>query len=158
MGTEVIAPHILNLDTRQKYVDRFTTQSLYLHKYSPNFPLAWKLSGPQSRPKRYEGANNMSPLPRFVPWFRGCPVWAPYRLSYQFSCYISSITLLNESLARVQAIYTQCHFLQLSSSIVAGSVFKLHRHRSRVFLHHSILSVASGSIILLSAWYKRSGS
>jgi hypothetical protein len=58
-----IAPHILELGTRWRWVVNFTPRPLYLQGKSPWYPLDRRLGGPQSRSGRGGEAKNSQPLP-----------------------------------------------------------------------------------------------
>jgi hypothetical protein len=52
LGSGGIAPRILDLGTRQRWVVSFTSWSLYPQGKSPSYPLDRRLGGPQSRSGR----------------------------------------------------------------------------------------------------------
>jgi hypothetical protein len=58
-----IAPRILDLDTRWKWVVSFTPQPLYRQGKSPRYPLDRRLGGPQSRSGRGGEEKNFQPPP-----------------------------------------------------------------------------------------------
>jgi len=61
-GSEGIAPRILHLDTRRRWVVTFTLWPLYAQRKSPCYPLARRLAGPQSR---CEECNRLWPVCAF---------------------------------------------------------------------------------------------
>jgi hypothetical protein len=62
-GNEGIAPRILDLRTRWRWVVNFTPQLLYPQGKSPWYPLDRRLGGPQSRFGRCGEERNSQPLP-----------------------------------------------------------------------------------------------
>jgi hypothetical protein len=62
-----IAPRILNLGTRWRWVVRFTPRPLYPQGKSPWYPLHRRLGGKQSRSGRGGEEKNSHPLPRLDP-------------------------------------------------------------------------------------------
>jgi hypothetical protein len=62
LGSECIAPRILDLGTRWKWALSFNPRGK-----SPWYPLEWRLGGPQSRSERGGEEENSQPLPRLEP-------------------------------------------------------------------------------------------
>jgi hypothetical protein len=58
-----IAPRILDLGTRWRWVVSFTPQPLYPQGRSPWYPLDTRLGGPQSRSGRGGEEKNSQPVP-----------------------------------------------------------------------------------------------
>jgi hypothetical protein len=61
MKSRHIAPHILNLSTRKKTVDNFTSSLLYFEKRN-QYPLNTRLGGTQSWSGLSGGEKNLLPL------------------------------------------------------------------------------------------------
>jgi hypothetical protein len=76
-GSGCIAPRILDLGTRWRWVVSFTPRQLYSQGKSPWFPLDRRLGGPQSHSGR-EGEEKNSPPP-LNPW---TPIVQPVAQSY----------------------------------------------------------------------------
>jgi hypothetical protein len=66
-GSGGIAPRILDLGTRWRWVVSFTARPLYFRGKSPWYPLNWTLGGPQSRFGRGGGEKNSQPPPGIEP-------------------------------------------------------------------------------------------
>jgi hypothetical protein len=66
-GSGGIAPHILELSTRWRWVVTFTLRSLYPQGKSPCYPLDRRLGGLQSRCGRGGKEKNLQPLPGLQP-------------------------------------------------------------------------------------------
>jgi hypothetical protein len=62
-----IAPLILDLGTRRRWVVSFTPRLLYPQGNSPRYPLDRRLGGPQSRSGRGGEEKNSQPLPGLEP-------------------------------------------------------------------------------------------
>jgi hypothetical protein len=86
-GSGCIAPLILELGTRWRWVVSFTPRPLYPQGKSPWYPLDRGLGGPQSSSGRGGEEKNSHPLPGFEPWNPDRPARSPklYRLSYHGS-------------------------------------------------------------------------
>jgi hypothetical protein len=67
LGVEVLAPRILNLGTRWKWVVSFTPWPLYLQWKRPWYPLDRRLGGSQIRSGRGGEEKNSQPLPVLEP-------------------------------------------------------------------------------------------
>jgi hypothetical protein len=76
-GSEGIAPRILDLGTKWRWVVSFTPRPLYSQEKSPWYPLDKKLDGPQSRSGSSGEEKNYQPLPGLEP-----PIIQPVPLSY----------------------------------------------------------------------------
>jgi hypothetical protein len=61
-----IAPRILDLGTRWRWVVSFTPRPLCPQKKSPSYPLEW-VGGPQSRSGSGDEEKNSQPLPELEP-------------------------------------------------------------------------------------------
>jgi hypothetical protein len=79
-----IAPRILNLGTRWRWVVSFTPQPLYPQGKSPWYPLDKRLGGPQSRSGRGGEGKNSRPPSGIEPYNPNRPARNPalYRLRY----------------------------------------------------------------------------
>jgi hypothetical protein len=66
-GSVDVAPHILDLGTRLRWVVSFTHRPLYPPGKSHRYPLDRRLGGPQSRAGRGGEEKNSQPLPRLEP-------------------------------------------------------------------------------------------
>jgi hypothetical protein len=66
-GSEGIAPLILDLGTRWRWVVSFTTRLLYPQGNSPRYPLDRRLGRPQSRSGRGGEQKNSQPLTGLEP-------------------------------------------------------------------------------------------
>jgi hypothetical protein len=66
-GSVDIAPRILDLGTRWRWVVSFTPRPLYPQGKSPRYPLDRRLGGPQSRSGRSGEEKNSKPLPGLEP-------------------------------------------------------------------------------------------
>jgi hypothetical protein len=67
LGSGSIAPLILDLGTRWRWVASFTPRPLYPQGKSPSYPLARRLGGPQSRSGRSDEEKSSQPLPGLEP-------------------------------------------------------------------------------------------
>jgi hypothetical protein len=67
MGIGGIAPLILDLGTRWRWVVSLTPRPLYPQRESPWYPLDRRLGGPQSLSGRGGGEKNSQPLPGLDP-------------------------------------------------------------------------------------------
>jgi hypothetical protein len=67
MGGEDIAPRILNLGTRWRWMVSFTPRPLYPQGNSPWYPLDRRQGGPQSRPGHGGEEKNSQPPPGIEP-------------------------------------------------------------------------------------------
>jgi hypothetical protein len=83
-GSGGIAPHILDLGTRWRWMVSFTSRQLYLQGKNPLYPLDRRLGGPQSRSGRGGEEKNSQPLPGLNP-DRQARSPALYRLSHHGS-------------------------------------------------------------------------
>jgi hypothetical protein len=95
-GSGGIAPRILDLGTRWRWVVSFTHRPLYLQGKIPWYPLDRRLGGPQSRSGRGGEEKNSQPPPGIEPYNPDRPARssALYRLSYHGS----ALKYENESL------------------------------------------------------------
>jgi hypothetical protein len=66
-GSGGIAPRILDLGTRWRWVVRFTPRPLYPQRKRPGYPLDRRLGGPQSRSGCGGEEKNSQPLSGFEP-------------------------------------------------------------------------------------------
>jgi hypothetical protein len=66
-GNESIAPRILDLGTRWRWVVSFTPRLLYPRGKIPGYPLDRRLGGPQCRSGRGGEEKNSQPLPGLEP-------------------------------------------------------------------------------------------
>jgi hypothetical protein len=66
-GSGGVAPRILDLGTRWRWVVSFTPRPLYPQGNSPSYPLERKLDGSQSRSGRGGEEKNSQPLPGIEP-------------------------------------------------------------------------------------------
>jgi hypothetical protein len=66
-GSGGIAPRILYLGTRWRWMVSFTPRPLYSQGNNPCYLLNRSLGGPQSRSGRDDGENNSQPLPGLEP-------------------------------------------------------------------------------------------
>jgi hypothetical protein len=87
VGGGVIAPRIVDLGTRWRWVVSFTPQPLYPQVKSSWYTLDRRLGGPQSRSGRGGEEKNSQPPPGIEPYNTDRPVRSPalYRLSYHGS-------------------------------------------------------------------------
>jgi hypothetical protein len=87
MGEWGIAPRILDLGTRWRWVVSFTPRPLYLPGKNPLYPLDRRLGGPHSRSGRGGEEKNSQPPPGIEPENPNRPARSPalYRLSYHGS-------------------------------------------------------------------------
>jgi len=60
-GGRGIAPRILDLGTKRRWVVSFTLRSLYIRGKSPRYPLDRRLGGPQNRSECGEEKNSQPP-------------------------------------------------------------------------------------------------
>jgi hypothetical protein len=67
LGSRSIAPRILHLGTRWRWVVSFTARPLYSQRKSPCYQLDRRLGGPQSRSVRSGEEKNSQPLPGLEP-------------------------------------------------------------------------------------------
>jgi hypothetical protein len=74
-GSGSIAPHVLDLGTRWRWVVSFTSRPLYPQGKNPWYPLNRRLGGPQSRSGRGGEEKNSQPLPGLEP--SDHPTWSP---------------------------------------------------------------------------------
>jgi hypothetical protein len=84
-GSGDIAPRILDLGTRWRWVVSFTPRPLYPQETSPWYPLDRRLGEPQSLSGRGDEEKNSQSLPGFEPRSSDCTVHSQplYRLSFQ---------------------------------------------------------------------------
>jgi hypothetical protein len=66
-GSEGIAPRILDLGTRWRWVVSFTPRPFYLQEKSPWYPLDRRLGGGQSQSGHGSEKKNSQPLPGLKP-------------------------------------------------------------------------------------------
>jgi hypothetical protein len=66
-GSGGVAPRILDVGTRLRWVLSFTHRPLYPQAKSPWYPLDTRLGGPQSRSGRGDEEQNFQPLPGLEP-------------------------------------------------------------------------------------------
>jgi hypothetical protein len=66
-GSGGVAPRILDLGTRLRWVVNFTPRLLYPQGKSPRYPLDRRLGGPQSRSRRGVEEENSQHLPEIEP-------------------------------------------------------------------------------------------
>jgi hypothetical protein len=66
-GSGGVAPRIINLNTRWKWMVSFTPRPLCTQGKSPWYPLDRRLGGPQSRSGRGGEEKNSEPLPGLLP-------------------------------------------------------------------------------------------
>jgi hypothetical protein len=66
-GSWGVAPRILDLGTRWRWVVSFTPWPLYLQRKSPWYPFDRRLAGPQSRSGRVGEEKNSQPPPGIEP-------------------------------------------------------------------------------------------
>jgi hypothetical protein len=97
-GSGDIAPHILHLGTRWRWVVSFTSRPLYSQGKSPWYPLDRRLGGLQSRSGRGGEEVNSQPLPGLEP-----PIIQPVVQRYTTELYCH--TLNNKIL---QTVSFQC--------------------------------------------------
>jgi hypothetical protein len=84
LGSGGIAPRILDLGTRWRWVASLTSRPLYPQGKSPWYPLDKRLGGPQSRSGCDGEEKNSQPPPGIEPYNPDRPTRSPalYRLSY----------------------------------------------------------------------------
>jgi hypothetical protein len=89
LGSGVIAPRILDLGTRRRWVVSFTPRLLHPQGNSPWYPLNRRLGGLQSRSGGGGEEKNSQPPPGIEPDNPDRPARSPalYRLSYHGSSY-----------------------------------------------------------------------
>jgi hypothetical protein len=73
-GSEGIAPRILELGTRWRWVVSFTPRPLYLQSKSPWYPLDRRMDEPQNRSGRCGEEKNSQSPPGIEPYNSACPI------------------------------------------------------------------------------------
>jgi hypothetical protein len=95
-GSGGIAPRILDIKTRWKWVTIFTPRPLYLQGKSPWHPLDRRLGGPQNRSGRGGKEKNSQPLSRLEP-----PIIQP--LAQRYTTELSRLLLFSLTLPNTVA-------------------------------------------------------
>jgi hypothetical protein len=155
-GSDGIAPHILDLSTRWKWVVSFTPWLLYPQGKSPWYPLDRRLGWPHSWSGSGDEVKNSQPLlglePPIIQSVVQCYIT---ELSWLLLSYIMFILMLYSHLQFFQSIcyvfLMPCPFIPLELIILQNQITYCNIYVSKL---HIVLFYISLSLSCFSLWHK----